>query len=160
VVDASHFIVTPGDINAHIDNSKFPLRGIGAGWASSRDYHANMHQNLAALYAARDMCIANMIGALNQIQHGTTTIMDWCHILKDAEMTNAAVDTLDESGTRAVFGRGTVKPPVTSDTTPYYKIPFARDGIHRLRTGRFASDDKKLTLAMAILDPQLLRLSQ
>jgi cytosine/adenosine deaminase-related metal-dependent hydrolase len=79
--------------------------------------------------------------------------MDWCHILKDADMTDAAIDALEESGIRAVFGRGTVKPPVTPDTTPYYRIPFPRGEIHRLRTGRLASDDRLVTLAMAILGP-------
>ncbi|MCC7485612.1 MAG: amidohydrolase family protein [Burkholderiales bacterium] len=153
VMDATHFIVTPGFVNAHIHTWEFPLRGIGAGWVSSRDYHGNMHQNLATRYTARDVRVSNLLGALNQIHHGTTTIMDWCHILKDAEMTDAAVDALEESGIRAVFGRGTVKPPITPDTTPYYRIPFPREEIHRLRTGRFASDDRLVTLAMAILGP-------
>ena len=47
VVDGSHAIVTPGMVNAHIHTWEFPLRGLGAGWVSSRDYHGNMHQNLA-----------------------------------------------------------------------------------------------------------------
>lgn len=153
VIDGSHSIVTPGMVNAHIHTWEFPLRGIGAGWVSSRDYHGNMHQNLATRYNARDVQIANLIGALNQIHHGTTTIMDWCHILKDAEMTDAAVDALEESGIRAVFARGTVKPPVTPDAIPYYKIPFPREEIRRLRASRFASDDRLVTLAMAILGP-------
>jgi cytosine/adenosine deaminase-related metal-dependent hydrolase len=153
VIDGSASIVIPGMVNAHIHTWEFPLRGIGAGWVSSRDYHGNMHQNLATRYTARDVYIANLIGALNQIHHGTTTIMDWCHILKDAEMTDAAIDALEESGIRAVFARGTVKPPITPDTTPYYKIPFPRGEIHRLRTGRLASDDRLVTLAMAILGP-------
>ncbi len=153
VIDGSDSIVIPGMVNAHIHTWEFPLRGIGAGWVSSRDYHGNMHQNLATRYTAHDVHVANLIGALNQIHHGTTTIMDWCHILKDAEMTDAAVEALDASGIRAVFARGTVKPPVTPDTVPYYKIPFPREEIHRLRTGRFASDEQLLTLAMAILGP-------
>src|SRR4026209_1786089 len=80
-VDARDMIVTPGLVNAHIHTWEFPLRGIGAGWVSSRDYHANMHQNLATRYTARDVYLANVLGALNQIHHGATTIMDWCHIL-------------------------------------------------------------------------------
>src|SRR5688572_25150089 len=105
VIDGSHSIVIPGMVNAHIHTWEFPLRGIGAGWVSSRDYHGNMHQNLATRYTAHDVYLGNLLGALNQIHHGTTTIMDWCHILKDAEMTDAAIDALAESGIRAVFGR-------------------------------------------------------
>jgi len=153
VVDGRDRIVIPGLVNAHIHTWEFALRGIGGNWVGSRDYHANMHQGMATRYNARDVYLANLMGALNQIHHGATTIMDWCHIVKDAEMTDAAIDGLDESGIRAVFARGTAKPPVTKDATPYYKIPYPRDELHRLRTGRFASDDGLLSLAMAILGP-------
>jgi 5-methylthioadenosine/S-adenosylhomocysteine deaminase len=152
-VDASDHIVIPGLVNAHIHTWEFPLRGIGADWVSKRDYHANTHQNLATRYTAKDVRASNLLGALNQLNHGTTTIMDWCHILRDSEMADAAIEGLDESGIRAVFARGTVKPPIREGVTPYYKIPFPRDEIRRLRAGRFASDEGLLTLAMAILGP-------
>ena len=153
VIDGRKRIVIPGMVNAHIHTWEFALRGIGGNWVGKRDYHANMHQGMATRYNARDVYLANLIGSLNQIHHGTTTIMDWCHIVKDAEMTDAAIDGLAETGIRAVFARGTAKPPVTADATPYYKIPYPRDEIHRLRTGRFASDAGLISLAMAILGP-------
>ena len=153
VIDGRDRIVIPGMVNAHIHTWEFALRGIGGNWVGSRDYHANMHQGMATRYTARDVYLANLIGSLNQIHHGTTTIMDWCHIVKDAGMTDAAIDGLTDAGIRAVFARGTVKPPISQDATPYYKIPYPRDEIHRLRTGRFASDDGLMSLAMAILGP-------
>ena len=153
IIDGTNRIVIPGMVNAHIHTWEFALRGIGGNWVGSRDYHANMHQGMATRYNARDVYLANLMGSLNQIHHGTTTIMDWCHIVKDAEMTDAAIDGLAEAGIRAVFARGTVKPPITGNATPYYKIPYPREEIHRLRTGRFASDDGLMSLAMAILGP-------
>jgi cytosine/adenosine deaminase-related metal-dependent hydrolase len=153
MVDGKDHIVIPGMVNAHIHTWEFPLRGIGADWVSNRDYHGNMHQNLATRYTARDVHVANLLGALTQLHNGTTTIMDWCHIIKDAEMADAALDALEETGIRAVFGHGTVKPPVIEGQTPYYKIPFPREAVHRLRTGRLASDDRLVTMAMAILGP-------
>ena len=153
VIDGRDHIVMPGLVNAHIHTWEFPLRGIGANWVSKRDYHANMHGNLATRFTPRDVYGANLMGALNQLNHGTTTIMDWCHILRDSEMADAAIDGLEESGIRAVFARGTVKPPIREGETPFYKIPFPREEIRRLRTGRFASDDRLVTLAMAILGP-------
>lgn len=112
-----------------------------------------MHKNLATRYGVRDVYLGNLLGALNQLRNGTTTIVDWCHILRDAEMTDAAIDALEESGVRAVFARGTVKPPERPGEIPYHKKPFPREEIHRLRTGRLASDDRLVTLAMAILGP-------
>ena len=153
VVDGTHRIVMPGMVNAHIHTWEFQLRGIGADWVGSRDYHANLHKKLATYYTARDVYLGNLLGALNQLRNGTTTIVDWCHILRDAEMTDAAIDALEESGIRAVFARGTVKPPEREGAVPYYKQPFPRDEIHRLRTGRLATDDGLVTLAMAILGP-------
>lgn len=153
VIDAADMIVIPGLVNAHIHTWEFPLRGIGANWVSKRDYHGNMHRNMAMRYQAADVYVANLLGALNQINHGTTTIFDWCHIVRDSEMTDAAIDGLEEAGIRAVYARGTVKPPVEEGKTPFNEIPFPREEIHRLRTGRFASDDRLVTLAMATLGP-------
>ncbi|MBL8288582.1 MAG: amidohydrolase family protein [Rubrivivax sp.] len=153
VMDARGQLLMPGLVNAHIHTWEFQLRGIGADWVGNRDYHANMHKNLATRYGARDVYLGNLLGALNQLRNGTTTIVDWCHILRDAEMTDAAVEALDESGIRAVFARGTVKPPERPGEIPFHKLPYPREEVRRLRTGRFASDDGLLTLAMAILGP-------
>lgn len=153
VVDGRDRIVIPGLVNAHIHTWEYQLRGLGADWVGGRDYFAHVHSNLATRYDARDVYLGNLLGALNQIRNGTTTILDWCHVVRDAEMTDAAIDALEESGIRAVFARGTTKPPAREGAMPYRKIPFPRQEIHRLRTGRLASDDRLVTLAMAILGP-------
>ncbi|HYF19736.1 MAG TPA: amidohydrolase family protein [Ramlibacter sp.] len=153
VIDARGHIVMPCLVNAHIHTWEFQLRGIGSDWVGNRDYHANMHKNLATRYGTRDVYIGNLLGSLNQLRNGTTTTVDWCHILRDAEMTDAAVDALEESGIRCVFARGTVKPPERPNEIPFHKKPYPREEVHRLRTGRFASDDRLVTLAMAILGP-------
>ncbi|MCC6209897.1 MAG: amidohydrolase family protein, partial [Burkholderiales bacterium] len=152
-VDGAGRIVMPGFVNAHIHTWEFQLRGIGSDWVGNRDYHANMHKKLALHYRARDVYVGNLLGALNQIRNGATTIMDWCHILRDAEMSDAAIDALEESGIRAVFGRGTVKPPEKPGEVPYFKKPFPREEVARLRKGRLASDDRLVTMALAILGP-------
>jgi cytosine/adenosine deaminase-related metal-dependent hydrolase len=152
-VDARGRIVMPGFVNAHIHTWQFALRGIGADWVSSRDYHAAIHKNMATLYGANDVYLGNLLGALNQLRQGTTTICDWCHVVRDAEMTDAAIDALEEAGIRAVYARGTVKPPEREGAVPYYKLPYPREEVHRLRSGRLASDDARITLALAILGP-------
>lgn len=153
VFDAREHLVIPGMVNAHIHTWEFQLRGIGGDWVGSRDYHAHMHKNLATRYGARDVYVGNLLGALNQLRNGTTTVLDWCHVLRDAEMADAAIDALEESRIRAVFARGTAKPPERAGEVPYYKVPFPREEIARLRKGRFASDERRVTLAMAILGP-------
>ena len=75
IVDGRGRIVTPGLVNGHIHTWEFALRGIGGNWVGSRDYHANMHQGMATRYTARDVYLANTMGALNQFHHGTTTVV-------------------------------------------------------------------------------------
>jgi cytosine/adenosine deaminase-related metal-dependent hydrolase len=153
VIDGRGRIVMPGFVNAHIHAWEYQLRGIGSDWVGGRDYHAFMHKNLATRYNARDVYLGNLLGSLHQIRGGTTTIVDWCHIVRDADMADSAIDALEESGIRAVFARGTVKPPDRPGEIPFHKKPYPREDIHRLRTGRLASDDRLVTLAMAILGP-------
>jgi len=68
-------------------------------------------------------------------------------------MTDASIEGLEESGMRAVFGHGTAKPPPAPGEKPHWEVPHPREEIRRLRTGRLASDDRLVTLAMAILGP-------
>ena len=53
LVDGTGRIAMPGFVNAHIHTWEFQLRGIGSDWVGFRDYHNNMHKNLATRYRAR-----------------------------------------------------------------------------------------------------------
>ncbi|MBN8940527.1 MAG: amidohydrolase family protein [Rhizobiales bacterium] len=152
VIDASDMIVMPGLIDAHVHTWQTGLRAIGSEWLGP-DYHANIHANLATRYGPDDNYIGNLIGALSKIDSGTTTILDWCHNLTSLHHAERSVDGLEESGIRAVFAHGTAKPPTRPGELPYTHVPHPRDRIEALRNGRFASDDRLVTLAMAILGP-------
>jgi len=52
-----------------------------------------------------------------------------------------------------VFAHGTAKPPTKEGAVPFTHIPHPRERIEALRKGRLASDDGRVTLAMAILGP-------
>jgi cytosine/adenosine deaminase-related metal-dependent hydrolase len=153
VIDAGGTIVMPGLVNAHIHTWQLGLRGMGADWVSSRDYGRNIHAGMAQHYEAEDNYVANLLGALVQMNGGVTTLFDWCHNLRDSAMTDASIDGLEHSGIRAVFGHGTAKPPPAPGEKPHWEVPHPRGEIHRLRTGRLAADDRLVTLAMAILGP-------
>lgn len=152
VIDAGRMIVIPGFVNAHIHSWQTGLRGVAGNWIS-RDYHLNVHGNLAMRYGAEDSYLGTLVGALGQINAGTTTIMDWCHNNATPAHTDRSIDALEESGIRAVFGHGTVKPPPAPGQPHFSEIPHPRSEIERLRKDRLASDDALITLAMAILGP-------
>jgi cytosine/adenosine deaminase-related metal-dependent hydrolase len=152
VIDASDKIVMPGLVNAHMHTWETALRGIGAEWMTA-DYLRHMHLNLATRYQPEDNYLGNLIGALAQIDAGVTTLVDWCHNITSIELAERAVDGLIDSGIRAVFAHGTAKPPTTDGAMPFTHIPHPRDRIESLRKGRLASDQGRVTLAMAILGP-------
>jgi cytosine/adenosine deaminase-related metal-dependent hydrolase len=151
-VDASDMIVMPGLVNAHMHTWEYGLRGFGAAWLSA-DYHKNIHGNMATRYQPEDNYVANLVGALDQINNGVTTLFDWCHNLRNLEMAERSVDALEESGIRAVFGHGTAKPPQRPGDRHYSEVPHPRERIEALRKGRFASDDRLVRLAIAMLGP-------
>ncbi len=152
VIEADGMIVMPGLINAHIHLWHTPLRGLGADWAGS-DFYNKVHANLATRYRPEDNYIATLVGALNQLDCGTTTVFDWCHNNSTPALTDAAIDGLEESGIRAAFGHGTVKPKPKEGEPHFSTVPHPESEIRRLRDERFASNDNRLTLAMAILGP-------
>ena len=75
VVDASGTIVIPGLVNAHMHTWQTGLRGVAANWTVI-EYFKKMHAGLATLFQPSDIHIANLVGALNQINCGTTTLAD------------------------------------------------------------------------------------
>jgi cytosine/adenosine deaminase-related metal-dependent hydrolase len=152
VIDATGMICMPGLINAHIHTWEIGLRGIGANWCGP-DYFNHLHHNMTNLFQPEDNYIANLVGGWSQLEGGTTTIFDWCHNLRSPAMTDASIDGLEESGIRAVFGHGTTKPQPKPGEKPFWETPHPKDEIRRLRTGRLASDDRLVTLAMCILGP-------
>lgn len=154
VVEGAGTIVMPGFVNAHSHTWQFQLRGIGADWLV-KDYFRHMHGNLATRYTAEDIYIGTLMGALNQLHGGSTTLVDWSHALRDAEMADAAIDALQDAGIRAVFVRGTAKPPEAPGQPPFHTVAYPRAELLRLRMGRLSSDDALVTLAMGILGPDI-----
>jgi 5-methylthioadenosine/S-adenosylhomocysteine deaminase len=152
VIDATDMIVMPGLVNAHVHTWQSALRGIAGDWTVAR-YMEAMHRGLATLFRPDDIYIANLMGALNQINSGTTTLVDWCHNNPTPEHTDAAVEGLADSGIRSVFLHGSPKPDPKPGQKHFSEVPMPRAEVERLRTGRFASVDGLMTMGLAILGP-------
>ncbi|HWL82304.1 MAG TPA: amidohydrolase family protein [Roseomonas sp.] len=152
VLDASGCIVLPGLVNAHLHAWQTGLRGLGGDWTSA-DYFRIMHGQLGPLFRPEDMRIATLAGALAQIEGGVTTLFEWCHGNATPEHTDAALEGLAESGIRAVFGHGTVKPKPRPGEPHFSTVPHPAAEIRRLRTGPLTSDSGRVSLAACILGP-------
>ena len=131
VIDASGFIIIPGLINAHMHTWQTALRGLASNW-TLLEYFQKMHAGLATVFEPQDLHIATLVGALNQLNCGTTTLADWCHNNPTPEHNDAAMDGLQKSGIRAAFFHGTAKPDPKPGQTPFWEVPHPRAEIERL----------------------------
>ena len=78
LLDATGCIVIPGLVNAHMHTWQTALRGVAANWTLPT-YFRSVHAGLATLFTHDDLYIGTLVGALNQLNLGTTTLGDWCH---------------------------------------------------------------------------------
>ncbi len=131
VVDATGCIVIPGLVNAHMHTWQTALRGLAANW-TLLEYFKNMHAGLATVFEPQDLYIATLVGALNQLNCGTTTLGDWCHNNKTPAHNDAAITGLLESGIRAAFFHGTPKPDPKPGERPFWEMPHPRAEVERL----------------------------
>ncbi len=152
VIDAAHRIVMPGFVNAHQHTWQTALRGIAANW-TILEYLHNMHAAVAPAFTPEDIHVSTLVGALNQINCGTTTLVDWCHNNPTPTHTERAIDALQESGIRAVFLHGSPKPDPKPGQKHFSEIPHPRAEIERLARERLPSRDALVTLGMAVLGP-------
>jgi 5-methylthioadenosine/S-adenosylhomocysteine deaminase len=150
-IDAAGMIVMPGLVNAHVHTWQSALRGIAGDWTVAQ-YMQAMHRGLATLYRPQDIYIANLMGALNQINAGVTTMVDWCHNNPTPDHTDAAIKGLADAGIRALFLHGSPKPNPKPGQKHFSEIPMPRNEVERLRNGRFAAEGL-LTFGLAILGP-------
>ena len=152
IIDADGMIVMPRFVNAHIHTWQTGLRGVAGDWTIPEYLH-NMHAAIAPRFAPDDIRIANLMGALNQLNSGVTTMVDWCHNNPTPAHSDAAIDGLKEAGIRAVFLHGSPKPDPKPGQRHFSEIPHPRSEIERLARDRLPSKDALVTLGMAVLGP-------
>ncbi|MCK1739639.1 amidohydrolase family protein [Bradyrhizobium sp. 139] len=151
-VDGTGRIVIPGLINAHMHTWQTALRGYAANW-TLLEYFRRMHAGLATVFRPEDIYIATLLGALNQINCGTTTLVDWCHNNPTPDHTDAAVRGLIESGIRAAFFHGSPKPEPKPGEPHFSEVPHPHGEVKRLLAGPLADRNGLVTLGLAILGP-------
>jgi 5-methylthioadenosine/S-adenosylhomocysteine deaminase len=148
VVDARGMIVMPGLIDTHRHTWQASLRGIAADWTLGQ-YMTGLHLGLSALFEPQDTYAGNLLGAVEALDSGITTLLDWSHNVNTAEHSDAAVEALHDAGLRAVFAHG--------GGAAMYQVPSTvphDEDIRRVRGRYFSSQDGLVTMAMAVRGPQ------
>jgi len=148
-IDGRGAIVIPGLINSHMHTWQTGLRGVASDW-TLLEYFRKMHAGLATVFRPEDLHIATLVGALNQLNCGTTTLVDWCHNNPTPAHNDAGIDALRESGIRAAFLHGTPKPDPRPGEKGFWETPHPRAELARLLKHRGGG---LLSVGAAILGP-------
>ncbi|GII34258.1 amidohydrolase family protein [Planotetraspora mira] len=99
MIGATDRIVLPGFVDTHRHTWQTAFRGIGADWTFA-DYVVAVHGTLKPHYEPEDVYLGNMLGRLEALHSGVTTMLDWFHAAQSPEHADAAL-----AGLRAVPGR-------------------------------------------------------
>ena len=151
VIDVSGKIVVPGFVDTHRHTWEAAIRGVAPN-ATLDDYFVEILDTFAPAYRPEDVYASNLAGALECLNAGITTLVDWSHINNTPEHPDAAIQGLKEAGIRAQYAYGSANTSL-QDYWFESKIAVPADDVRRVRETYFSSDEGLLTMALATRGP-------
>ncbi|MDQ1543197.1 MAG: 5-methylthioadenosine/S-adenosylhomocysteine deaminase [Actinomycetota bacterium] len=120
-IDASGGILIPGLIDTHRHMYQTAMRGFGADWTLT-DYFYFYYVNHGSKFRPQDVYAGNLLAAIEAVDSGVTTTLDWSHGLQTTDHAEAALDALERVPARFVFSYGNLAgAPQDWSTDPAFK---------------------------------------
>jgi cytosine/adenosine deaminase-related metal-dependent hydrolase len=129
-IDASDGIVMPGMIDTHRHMWQTAMRGYGADWTLTQ-YFVWYYLEWGKAFRPEDVHAGNLLGAIEAVDAGVTTTVDWSHGLQTTQHADAAVDALQAVPGRFVLAYGNIQQAPGEWAT----APEFRDFVGRRITG-------------------------
>ncbi|GAA5190516.1 amidohydrolase family protein [Rugosimonospora acidiphila] len=129
-IDASGGIIMPGMIDTHRHMWQTAMRGYGADWTLTQ-YFVWYYLESGKLFRPEDVYAGNLLAAIESIDAGVTTTVDWSHGLQTPQHADAAVDALEAVPGRFVLAYGNIQQgPWEWATSPGFR-DFVERRVHR-----------------------------
>lgn len=107
-IDATDGIIMPGMIDTHRHMWQTAMRGYGADWTLTQ-YFVWYYLEWGKIFRPQDIYAGNLLGAIEAIDAGVTTTVDWSHGLQTIEHGEAAVDAFNEVPGRFILAYGNIQ---------------------------------------------------
>jgi len=125
-IDAKGGIIMPGMIDTHRHMWQTAMRGYGADWTLSQ-YFVWYYLEHGKTFRPEDIYSGNLLSAVEAIDSGVTTTVDWSHGLQTAQHADAAVDALEEVPGRFILAYGNIQQgPWEWSASPEFKDFYRR----------------------------------
>jgi cytosine/adenosine deaminase-related metal-dependent hydrolase len=121
VVDATGGVVMPGMIDTHRHMWQTAMRGYGADWTLTQ-YFVWYYLEHGKRFRPEDIHAGNLLAAIEAVDAGVTTVVDWSHGLQTTDHADAAVDALESVPGRFVLAYGNIQePPAVWTAKPEFR---------------------------------------
>lgn len=104
-IDAKGGIIMPGMVDTHRHMWQTALRGYGGDWALTQ-YFVFYYLTWGHVFRPEDIHAGNLLSALESVDQGITTTLDWSHGLRTPEYGEAAIEALKSIPGRFVLAYG------------------------------------------------------
>ncbi|MFK0287100.1 amidohydrolase family protein [Streptomyces sp. NPDC090499] len=135
-IDATDRIVMPGFVDNHRHTWQTAFRGVGADWTFP-EWALAMHGTVKPHYRPEDVYAGTLLGRLEALHSGVTTMLDWYHVAQTPEHEDAAVAALRDAPGRSIFclGAGWGTPDPVDAAIRRVRADLAADGLVTMAWG-------------------------
>ncbi len=149
VVDAEGALVLPGFVDTHRHTWQTAMRGICADW-TLLDYFRGIRLQISTAFGAEDVYAGNFVGALEALDSGVTTLLDFSHCLNSPDHADEAVRGLRDAGIRGIWAYGMFPVPLEQPAfaDPEDRLADAR----RVRERHFSASGDLLDMGVALTE--------